>query len=63
MNTTTPQPQKSYSPDQVADLIGVSVQTVYRFMLKGELNSYKIGRTRRITASEISRIQNPELAA
>ncbi len=43
-----------YSPTEVADLLSVSRQTIYNLMDRGELPSYRIGRSRRIHIDAIN---------
>ena len=43
-----------YNPEQAADLLNVSRSAIYELMRSGELESIKIGRSRRIPASAIS---------
>lgn len=46
----------AYSPAEAANSIGVARQTIYNLMQRGELRSVKIGRSRRIPASEVERL-------
>ncbi len=43
-----------YSPTEVAELLSVSRQTIYNLMDRGELPSYRIGRSRRIHIDAIN---------
>jgi len=49
---------KGYTFKEASPVLGVSVSTLFRLMKKGELKTYKIGKSRRITDSEMERIQN-----
>ncbi len=44
------------SPQQFADRLSISRWTVYAWLQEGRLRSVKIGRLRRIPASEVERI-------
>jgi len=44
---------RAYSPQQVANLFGLSRTTVYREMQRGRLASAKIGRRRVIAVSDL----------
>lgn len=45
-----------YSPDETATALGCGRTYVYELMEKGELRSVKLGRLRRIPATEIARL-------
>jgi len=53
-------PDQSYTFKQVSEILGTSINTLYRMMNRGELNTFTVGSSRKVTESEISRIQNPE---
>ena len=41
------------APAEVAEILGVTRETIYNVIKSGNLKSYKIGRLRRITTSQI----------
>lgn len=47
-------PQKVYTPEQVAEMLQLSKNTVYLLISKGEIVAKKIGKVYRIPASSIS---------
>lgn len=47
-------PQKVYTPDQVAEMLQLSKNTVYELISRGEIVAKKIGKVYRIPASSIS---------
>lgn len=49
--------KKSYRIDEAAQEFAVSRRTIYRLIERGELESFKVGDTRRIDADEIERIK------
>jgi excisionase family DNA binding protein len=42
-----------YTPNEVADYLHVSRGTIYGLLKKNEINSVKVGRNRRFTASHV----------
>ena len=51
---TNPGDQQSFlTPQEVSDLLRVSVYTVRRWIKEGDLPAYKIGRRWRISESEV----------
>jgi excisionase family DNA binding protein len=54
MDTTTQTPQWAFlTPQEVSDLLKVSVHTVRRWINDGSLPAYKVGRAWRIQQSEL----------
>jgi excisionase family DNA binding protein len=49
----------AYSPEEAGSLLGVTRQTIYNLISRGELTSVKIGRSRRIPHSELERLLAP----
>lgn len=47
-------PQKVYTPEQVAEMLQLSKNTVYGLISKGEIMAKKIGKVYRIPQSSIS---------
>lgn len=47
-------PQKVYTPEQVAEMLQLSKNTVYELISKGEILAKKIGKVYRIPQSSIS---------
>jgi excisionase family DNA binding protein len=46
----------AYSPTECAAALGLTRQTIHNLIARGELASCKIGRARRIPASELARL-------
>lgn len=44
-----------YTAQELADKLQVNVMTIYRYIDKGKLNAYKIGKEFRIDAKEFNR--------
>ena len=42
-----------FSPAEVAEILGVTRETIYNGIKSGEIPSYKIGRLRRISTEQI----------
>ncbi len=53
MNRTTIMP-KTYTPEQVAEILQLSKNTIYELINRGEIIAKKIGKVYRIPASSIS---------
>lgn len=52
-----------YSPEEVAELLGLHVRTVRRYIREGKLNAVRIGKQYRITAQDLNNLtgsQNPK---
>lgn len=47
-------PQKVYTPEQVAEMLQLSKNTIYELISKGEIMAKKIGKVYRIPQSSIS---------
>lgn len=47
-------PKGFYSPDEVAELLGLHVRTVRRYIREGRLGAKRIGKQYRIAAAELS---------
>lgn len=45
--------EKSFTPQEVAELLGVSRQTVYNWITKGLLQAHKVGGTFRIYETDL----------
>jgi molybdopterin-binding protein len=45
--------EKSYTPDEVAELLQISKYTVYEMVKRGDLSAYRIGRKLRFQKSDI----------
>lgn len=41
------------TPAEVAKMMGVTRETIYSMICRGQLDAYKFGRSRRITAGQI----------
>ncbi|KAF0123317.1 MAG: hypothetical protein FD151_332 [bacterium] len=46
-----------YSTSEVADLFGVNRVTIYRWVKKGKVKAYKIGKHIKIPVSEVERLR------
>lgn len=46
----------TFTPQEVAAALQVSLQTVYRAVQRGEIKAFKTGRVWRITEEEVQRI-------
>jgi len=59
MNTTTlPRlDRRGYSITEVCALYNVSAPTVYRWLNNGMLDSFKVGRSRRITSASLEAME------
>ena len=49
--------QQSYTPKQAAELLSISLNTIYRMINDNKIDSFLFRKSRRIVASEIVRIQ------
>lgn len=47
---------KTYTVKQVSEVLQVTPMTVYRLVSRGELDAVRIGRSVRITQSELDRL-------
>ena len=54
MLNTTLEPTRAYTPDQVAQMLQLSKNTVYGLINKGEIVAKKIGKVYRIPAASIA---------
>ena len=54
---TTPvtEHRRAYKVEEVAELLGLSRNTVFRLLKRGELQSIKVGGSRRITVEQLDR--------
>ncbi len=46
-----------YTPQELADLLQVHVNTIYNMTRSGEITYYKVGAQKRIPASEVERLK------
>ena len=46
------------TPADVANMMGVTRETVYAMICRGQLDAYKFGRSRRISHDQLSRCLN-----
>lgn len=53
--TTTPatEQRRAYKVEEVAELLGLSRNTVFRLLKAGDLKSIKVGGSRRITVEQL----------
>ena len=50
--------ERYLTPAEVANRLGVTRETVYSLISRGQLDAYKFGRARRITEQQITACQN-----
>jgi len=55
--------KKSYRIDELAKDFDVSRRTIERLIQRGEIQSFKVGDTRRIEAEEVERMKKKEAKA
>lgn len=55
--TTTPEELRDRSVNETCAILGVTSPVIYKLIAKGELDSYKVGRSRRITGESIQRLR------
>lgn len=58
MTSQTLEKTRDLSVNDVAGIFGVTYPTVYKMIARGELDSYKAGRSRRITAESVDRLRS-----
>lgn len=51
------QPQRTYTREQVADMLHISLPTLWSMQKKGEINPTRVGRRVLFTEEEIKKIQ------
>lgn len=54
---------QNLTPRDFSDLIGCSLQTVYREIRRGNLHAFRVGRSLRIPVAELERYIQPEEVA
>lgn len=55
-STVPPVPRFAYSPAEAAEALGICRATVYNLIARGDLRVIKLGRSTRISASELHRL-------
>jgi excisionase family DNA binding protein len=50
--------ERYFTPAEVANRLGVTRETVYSLISRGQLDAYKFGRSRRITEQQITECLN-----
>jgi excisionase family DNA binding protein len=50
--------ERYFTPAEVANRLGVTRETVYSLISRGQLDAYKFGRYRRITEQQITQCLN-----
>lgn len=50
--------QKFYNAKELADILGVNIMTIYRYIKAGKLRAYKIGKEFRIGKKEFNNFLN-----
>jgi len=53
-------PEHDLSVVETCALLGITAPTVYKLMGRGELDSYKVGARRRITAESLQKLRRGE---
>jgi len=51
------QPQITYTTNQVAEILGLKVATIFSLLSRGELKGYHVGRRRLISAQQFKEFQ------
>ena len=46
--------EKTYSPREVAERLGVKVDTIYAMLSRGEIRAYHVGRRRVFTEAQVN---------
>lgn len=59
MKSSNELPQHDLSVSETCSLLNVTSPTVYKLMAHGKLDSYSVGRSRRITYESVARLRNP----
>jgi len=59
--TNFPKPQRSFKLTTVAQLLDCSLPTVYRMIASEKMKAFQLGSDKRVTESEILRIQSGEI--
>lgn len=54
-------PEEVYTTTEVQNFLKISSSTMKRFLKKGVIKAYKVGKTYRIWGSEILKLLSPEL--
>lgn len=49
---------RDYSVTEACTRLNVTPPTIYKLLARGELDGYKVGRTRRITSESIQRLRS-----
>jgi excisionase family DNA binding protein len=60
---TLPAGRAGFTPQEVADLLGVSRVYIYTLIQRGELVSFHLGRAHRITADSVADLIERQVAA
>ena len=56
------QREPDYTMAEAAGIFGVTTATVYKMLARGELRSYTVGRSRRITRESVERVRQGRVA-
>jgi excisionase family DNA binding protein len=56
-------PQSLYSPEQVAERLGLHVRTIRNYVREGRLRAVKIGKQYRIASKDLAKLTNQPLAS
>lgn len=51
-------PDRDLSIAEVSSVLNVTNPTIYKMIARGELDSYKVGRSRRITQESVRRLRS-----
>lgn len=62
-NTSTNCDATDYTPEAAAERLNCCRATIYRLIDRGVLQSYSLGRARRITTESLERLRNGEAVA
>lgn len=50
--------KKTYTPQEVADILQITRRTVYEYIKLGKIKAVKIGKGHRVSADELNKIIN-----
>jgi excisionase family DNA binding protein len=53
--------EKLYTPNEVANLLGLCTKSVYTLIKRGELAAYQVGRSKRVSTDQIMKCLRAEV--
>jgi excisionase family DNA binding protein len=60
---TLPPGRAGFTPQEVADLLGISRVYVYELLKRGDLTGFHLGRAHRVTADSVAALIDRQIAA